>query len=399
MKTPATDKEWSVNMDRAAVLLLEHRRWLFASYVDPDALGSMAAMAVYLKMLGKQVYIVLPHSLDSNLDFMEEIIHYHEEIRFIKNEQELLNVQGNVDAVMFFDTANPQLLPFGATIQNSFIAKGLPVIETDHHFGSDSQPLAPKSVQLYRRANANVEIVGELFEILQQHGAQPDPFEKRSILLSLLTGLLCDTGGGQIIPNREDYDYWMAKCQKNLKNLTRWRKGTPDRLGDDHEKKFAAPDHLLQYINKLSSDQEACIQKLLDRVEYNGDVAFLNLLDPTHSRYQVCIQPYESGWFSQVRGRLINEAPERSGKIGVVCFNGISPEGEECIFIKIRRAVKYDRFDLRKMEDPLRAWFDGRYLGGGGHPGAVSFRVTPTEEKQFVADLGKALESVQHQLD
>ncbi len=398
MKTPTSDKEWPVNLDRAATLLLEHRRWLFASYLDPDALGSMAAMAVYLKMLGKQVHIILPHSLDSNLDFMEEILHYHEEIGFVENEEDLLNVQGKVDAVMFFDTANPKLLPFGATIQNSFIAKGLPVIETDHHFGSDSQPLAPESVQLYRQANANVEIVGELFEVLQQRRAQPDPFEKRSILINLLTGLLCDTGGGQIILDRESYDYWMAKCQKNLKALTRWRKETSDRPGDDLEKKFAAPDHLLQYINNLSSDQEACIQKLLDRVEQSEGVAFLNLLDSTHSRYQACIQPYESEWFSQVRGRLLNEAPERSGKVGVVCFNGISPEGEECIFIKIRRAIKYDRFDLRQMEDPLRSRFDGQYLGGGGHPGAVSFRVTPAEEEQFVAVLGQALESIQERL-
>ena len=35
------------------------------------------------------------------------------------------------------------------------------------------------------------------------------------------------------------------------------------------------------------------------------------------------------------------------------------------------------------MEDPIKRAFDRYYMGGGGHSGAASFRVTSCDEKEF----------------
>ena len=35
------------------------------------------------------------------------------------------------------------------------------------------------------------------------------------------------------------------------------------------------------------------------------------------------------------------------------------------------------------MEDPIKRAFEGYYMGGGGHSGAASFRVTSHNEKDF----------------
>jgi len=98
----------------------------------------------------------------------------------------------------------------------------------------------------------------------------------------------------------------------------------------------------------------------------------------------VC-QPYQSDWFQDILGFLVNLVPEQAGKVGILLFHGKNAEGKDCIFIKIRRAVDYDGIDLRRVEDHIRSAFDGKYMGGGGHPGAVSFRIHPDEEDEVLA--------------
>ena len=78
----------------------------------------------------------------------------------------------------------------------------------------------------------------------------------------------------------------------------------------------------------------------------------------------------------------------------MVCYQGKNAEGEDCIFIKIRRAVKYDGFDLRKAEDQIKEKYGDTYMGGGGHAGAVSFRVQPQDEKKFLAKVNKVFDFI-----
>ena len=50
----------------------------------------------------------------------------------------------------------------------------------------------------------------------------------------------------------------------------------------------------------------------------------------------------------------------------------------------MRRAIDFDGFDLREVEGPIKKAFDDDYMGGGGHPGAVSFRVDSLDEDRFL---------------
>jgi hypothetical protein len=69
--------------------------------------------------------------------------------------------------------------------------------------------------------------------------------------------------------------------------------------------------------------------------------------------------------------------------VGVVCYNGKNAEGEDCIFIKLRRSTEYDGLDLRQVEDLIKKTFAEDYMGGGGHSGAASYRVVSHDEKEF----------------
>ena len=105
----------------------------------------------------------------------------------------------------------------------------------------------------------------------------------------------------------------------------------------------------------------------------------------------VC-KPYDSSWFAEIIAFLLNAVPEETGKVGTVCYHGKNAEGEDCIFIKIRRSVGFQGIDLRIAEDELRKSYDGQYMGGGGHAGAVSFRVHPHDEDQFLANFHRVID-------
>jgi len=91
----------------------------------------------------------------------------------------------------------------------------------------------------------------------------------------------------------------------------------------------------------------------------------------------------------------LNIVPEKTGKIGIVYYEGQNTEGVDCIFIKARRAIGYKDFDLRRLEDDVRSAFsEEKYMGGGGHPGAVSFRVDHMPDPEFQSGLAKILLSL-----
>ncbi|MBI5427420.1 MAG: hypothetical protein HZA02_03980 [Nitrospinae bacterium] len=387
VKAPIVGEAWKTNIHKAVELIHHKKNFVFCANLDPDSVGSMLALALYLRLFDKTVHIVLPEPLGNNLDFVYKIIQYNA-IHVIDAPGKISGIESAVEAVMFFDTANPKLLPFYSEIRDRLLTRKLPAVEFDHHFGTDSEALTSNGIKLFRKANANTEIVGEL--LLRLHETSPhsaDPMSRRNILLSLLMGLLCDTLGGKVVHHREDYDYWMEKLSQCLEKETRWRDARPGRPPEDKASKFGDPGVLLEYLNRMTHEQERCLDALTERTAIDRGVAVLNLLNSTYSQVRTYCRPFESDWFSEVRGFLLNTVPEMSGKVGIVCFHGKDTAGKDCIFIKMRRAVGYSGFDLRKAEDKIRETFPSQYMGGGGHAGAVSFRIHPRDEDQFLSGI------------
>ena len=162
VKAPVTGVDWEQNLNAAIKLIQENDRFLFAASLDPDSVGSMLSLALYLRLIGKKkVFLVMKDQLGANFDFLHKII-VHNKIDVISSLPGLKKIKDEVDLVMFFDTPNARLLPFYKDISEVFLSRPMPVIETDHHFGADSEELSADSIKLYRKANANAEIVAEM---------------------------------------------------------------------------------------------------------------------------------------------------------------------------------------------------------------------------------------------
>lgn len=383
VKAPITGLDWEQNLDKAVKIISKSDSFLFGASLDPDSVGSMLSLALYLRLIGKkQVYLVMKEPLGTNFDYLQKII-IHNKIEVISAPSEFKGIKGEIDAVMFFDTPNAKLLPFYNNIKEDFLSRNIPVIESDHHFGADSEELSPDSVKLYRKANANAEIIAEL--LLRLHKSRPelpDPFKRRNILLPLITGMLGDTVGGKVVNLKQDYEHWMSLLGASLKKET-YKKET------QNGKNFEDHHEISEHMHTLAEDQKLCLDLLVERITMGQGVGVLNILDSVYGAIQFFCEPFDSVCFAEVRDYLLNIVPERSGKIGIVCFNGKDNEGRDCIYIKMRRATKYQGFDLRDTEKEMQNIFDGYYMGGGGHAGAVSFRFHPHDENLFMDGVEK----------
>ena len=382
-KLPITGETWIGNLDRAASLIGEKENFLFCGDIDPDSVGSMVSLALFLRLMDKQAAVVLPNGLNENLNYLTSILN-HNSIRILNTEDEIKKLGSKVDTVIICDTANAKLIPFYSIILEEFIEKSVQVIEIDHHFGADSEAVAEKGIKLFREANATTEIIGELLQgLARKFPETTDPFSQRNILIGLITGLLGDTAGGKVIAFKQDFDYWMKQLGGRLAENTRWRKTKNGRPGDSKSSKFETPDKIREYLDCLTVQQEEYLAVLMKGIDRQDGLGFLNLMNSAYKKIETICKPNDSDWFADILGFLLNHVPEETGKIGVVCYHGKNAEGKDCIFIKLRRSTEYDGFDLRQVEDPIKRAFDGYYMGGGGHPGAASFRVASHDEKEF----------------
>lgn len=398
-KIPISGPHWEENIHKAVSLIQNHETFFFSADLDPDSVGSMLSLSLYLRLLGKKVYMVLADGLGQNLDFMSKIIEFNS-IKVIPSEQDIVAVKDKVDVVIFFDTANTKLVPLYSAICEHLLSRDVPVVEIDHHFGADSEEMTEHGVKLFRQANANTEIVAELLSWLKESNPDfPNPFHQRNILLALITGLLGDTLGGKVVHLKEDYEYWMEMLGDSFQSMTRWRTAKDGRPADDEKSKFGSSDQIFNYMNHLDDEKQLCIDLFTKKLDMEHGVACLNLLDSMYCQVKDTCRPFDSDWFSEVRVFLMNMVPEQAGKVGIIYFNGKNAAGEDCIFIKMRRAVDYSGFDLRETEQEIRRVFsEDNYMGGGGHPGAVSFRIHPLDDGQVVAGIRQVRDFVANHL-
>jgi nanoRNase/pAp phosphatase (c-di-AMP/oligoRNAs hydrolase) len=382
-KQPILGETWAGNLDRAVSLIVEKENFLFSGDIDPDSVGSMVSLALFLRLMDKQAAVILPNGLNDNLSYLTNILN-HNSIQILKTENEIKSLRNKVDTVIICDTANTKLIPFSSVLFEEFFVRNVQVIEIDHHFGADSESVTESGIKLFREANATTEIIGELLQSLARKFPETgDPFGQRNILIGLITGLMGDTDGGKAISFRKEFDYWMRKLGGGLTENTRWRKTKNGRLGDSKNSKFETPEKIREYLDFLTLQQEEYLSILTDRIDKQNGLGFLNLMDSAYEKVESICKPDDLGWFADILGFLLNRIPEKTGKVGMVCYNGKNAEGKDCVFIKLRRSTKYDGFDLREVEDSIKNAFGSYYMGGGGHSGAASFRVASHDEKDF----------------
>lgn len=360
-----------------AKIIDDNKNFFFYFSPDPDAVGSSIAVALYLNSLMKKSCLYLPEGFDPNLNFLFKIAEYNN-IDVIMELDDVIEYL-NTDEYVFIsiDTATKYLLPnFDEINEIRKKYSNTECIEIDHHFGGDSSKIYDNSRTMFYDANSCCEIIGKFFFELgrvekkrqNKKKIDYDLYYPRNIVLSLLVGICFDTQFGKFVVDKGSYDHWMSFLSERLIELT-WPNNSYIRTAEE----------VFESINNMSQVKEETLLKYAKKSRIENGVGLLLMMGI--GKYESLAENGDSTCiFSKVVGDLSNLIPEEAGKVGVLSFYD---EFKDIYYIKVRRSFEYNDYDLRELEHILRELFGDDYLGGGGHPGATSFRLRNVGEEVF----------------
>jgi len=348
------------------------KSFLFVSYLDPDALGSMMALGLVLKRLQKDVYFYISENI--RLEYLQRIIEFNG-IEVITDVKAINRKKDKFDCVIFNDTPNRKVVPNTQKFSNLIDKNDKIIIEIDHHFGADAGRISEKSICLFEKANANCEIITKiLYKMDRDKEIRKfiiDTVFIRNVILSLITGIISDTQLGTFVVNKHQYKLIMAFLSKRLQIST-----------VDSIKKLKNPQEIYEYMSARSEKSQICMDTLLTYIEKRKNIFLLDIADMCPAAGTIGCPGCENVQLEDVVETIANKLPEMHKKVGVLILDK-NLEGEIVNYIKVRRSKNYKNFDLRTLENPFKKAFGDLYVGGGGHEGAVSFRVRKTNKQDF----------------
>ena len=358
-KTNFSKEQFECNSKKLQDLINERNDFFFYFSPDFDSVCSSLSFAIYLKRLKKNSLIYFPLEENAGFDFLFKIADYNK-ISIISDLADLKNELSNKEYVFtVFDTPNKALLPSFEEINSIFNSYDChDSIEIDHHFGNDSEQIYSSSISLFKCANSCCDIIADFFLLCGGENVW-DEYFPRNIVLILLTGICSDTQLGKFCSVVGDND-WFRILSQRLEELTWSDSGN-----------FKTPHEIFDFITNKSEAKTIVIEKVMKEVKIRNGLGLL--IFPKVDKDENLLDGEKFCSLEDVSDDLVNLLPQKSGKVGIFIF---FDSKKEKYMIKIRRSTFFQDLDLRSLDVLIMDLFADDFCGGGGHPGAVSFRIS-----------------------
>jgi nanoRNase/pAp phosphatase (c-di-AMP/oligoRNAs hydrolase) len=182
-----------------------------------------------------------------------------------------------------------------------------------------------------------------------------NPFT-RNIVLAILTGIIGDTNMGRFIKSRREktyYNLFSTMFNRMLAEKT------------VKETNFKDIGEVFGELQRLSAEEDRCYAYFDDRKRFSDSIGYvaLNAAD-MESLLDFC----DMETVVSVARAMANDLAEQSGKLSLVSYYDV-PSESDLVQFRVRRQHDYKKYDLRNILEILSI------ENGGGHEGAIGFRV------------------------
>jgi nanoRNase/pAp phosphatase (c-di-AMP/oligoRNAs hydrolase) len=348
-------------LSRNRFLLLGHRN------PDEDCIASMVAFSLLLGKLYKHAEICLGERVHEHFHYLLNICRYNS-IEFFES---CTSVENDIDTIVVCDTPKPSMIEGNRQIHALLKDPRVLKIEIDHHLGTDSSYIGDEGYCLVTEATSTSELVGHLAikiqnikPIMEQY--QTDRIFTRNFILAILTGIIGDTNMGEFLKSKRERRFYRL-FSSMLNNL----------LSEEtvKESNFKNMDEIFRELHRLSTKEEWCYRFFMDRKRLSPSVGWV-ALDVKDTA--LLFKEAEEETVVSVARSVANELAEESGKLSLVAYYD-SLASADLVEFRVRRSRRYQKFDLRKMLEIFSI------ENGGGHEGAIGFRVPRSEIDDFSA--------------
>jgi diguanylate cyclase (GGDEF)-like protein len=357
-------------MANVARALEELGSFLIIGHKDPDedCVSSMVAFALLANKLNKKSAIALGSAVQDNFAYLINICRYNS-IEILKEGAP----SRPPSALVLVDTPKPEMIDrrelYEAMRKDPSILK----IELDHHLEADSAYFGDPGYRLVYEASSTCEIIGRLALKMAGDARIKDKYQidellSRNLVLAILSGMIGDSQMGRYLKTpRERWFYarFSSLFERMLRRKTRTGSGN-----------YSSKEQVFKALAALSDDEDACFRFMSKDVQTAGRVAF-SVLDPEASAY--LFSTYGNDTAVVVAKALVDALAERNGCLGLVGYYD-DPAASSFVQFRLRRSQAFTALDLREALARLGV------ENGGGHPGAVGFRI----EREALPDIAAA---------
>jgi nanoRNase/pAp phosphatase (c-di-AMP/oligoRNAs hydrolase) len=358
---------------RQRFLMLGHRN------PDDDCIASMVAFALLASKFSKHIWMYLGKPIHEHFRYLLNICTYNS-IPILYQEDSL---SVPIDTVALFDTAKPSMIEANDRVNRIIADEHTLKIEVDHHLGSDSEYFGPRSHSLVTEASSSSELVGQILLRLKDNEELLKRFQindllSRNIVLAVLTGIIGDSKMGLYLKTEQEKQYYhtfSAMFNEMLAEKTTRRTN------------FSDMQQVFQEIQRLSKNEEKCFNYFMDRKRFSEKIGYVVL---GQADIEELSRHFDNDTLVSVARGTADMLAEQSGWLGMVGYVDV-PEQSDLIQFRIRRSHLYKALDLRTVLKALSI------TNGGGHEGAIGFRVPKTEIgdlDRYVAGLIRKVEEM-----
>ena len=339
---------------------------------DEDCISSMVAFGLLLSKLNKDVRLCTAENLNTHFQYLIKICRYNS----ILVDQPCKRERLKVDTVIICDTPKRSMIEGSPEIMNLLDDSEILKIEIDHHIGGDSEYIGDRGYCLVTEASSSSELIGHLAfklnnrrDLLRQY--QISNLFTRNVVLAILTGIIGDSQMGQFLKSRREKRYY--SIFSNLFNSLLTKETTK-------ETNFSNMDEIFVELQKNSSSEQECFSYFMERTRFSPSVGYVTL-DPEDMRHlrNMC----DNETIVSVSRAVANVLADESKKFSLVVYYD-DPDVSDLIQFRMRRSRAYNGFDLRRVLELFNI------ENGGGHEGAIGFRIQKMER----ADLDRYVENI-----
>lgn len=353
------EKNRIVNNIIKAITSRDHFLLIGHKNPDEDCIASMVSFSLLLSKFSRSAHLVIWSKIHPHFQYLLNICRYNS----IEILEECRKIPENISTIIIVDTPKPSMvqkfLGSSSLLSDSNILK----IEIDHHLEADSDYIGDNGYCLVDEASSASELVGLIAfklnnrtELLETH--QVSELFSRNFALAVLTGIIGDSKMGKYLKtNREKWFYRYFSNMFNQLLSKKTHKGS---------KNLSSMKEVFAELEKLSEKEDACFRYMMERKNSNSSLIRSVVLKPADMEYLKVNYDHET--IITVARFTADKLAEESGYLSLIVYYD-DPDISNLIQFRMRRSQGFKNLDLRKVIDHFSI------ENGGGHPGAIGFRI------------------------
>ncbi|TVR33412.1 MAG: diguanylate cyclase [Spirochaetaceae bacterium] len=359
--------------------LVSRKRFLVIGHQNPDedCISSMVSIGLLLSKLAKPVLLCTAPEIPVHFRYLLEICRYNS----IDVNTRCDGVDEAVDTLIICDSAKPSMIESNPTIDQLMADPRILKIEIDHHLDTDSRYSGDEGFCLVAAASSAAELIGYLGcklslrrDVIREYDI--DEVFSRNMVLAVLTGIVGDTQMGKFIKSKKErrfYNIFSGMFNRLLSQKT------------TKQSNFYNMEQVYSELRSLSASQKELYTELFERRTRSDSVAYI-ALDARES--QGVYSRFDIDTVVSVARAIADELAEESGKLSLVAYYDHT-NSSDLVQFRMRRSESFKELDLRSMLSELNL------KNGGGHEGAIGFRVPKGELEDFSAFVTQLIETAE----